>query len=67
MVPPVPPGLRPASAIGNYHVLWEAEWERVAPADPALLKHIGGDLYAVLAVWDLTELERAVLAGRFAE
>lgn len=24
----------------------------------------GGDLYAVVAVWDLTELERAVLAGR---
>lgn len=67
MVPPVPPALRPADNIGNYHVLWEAEWQRVAPADPALLKHIGGDLYAVLAVWDLTELERAVLAGRFNE
>lgn len=66
MVPPVPPGLRPADNIGNYHVLWEAEWQRVAPKDPALLKHIGGDLYAVLAVWDLTELERCVLAGRFA-
>ena len=65
MVPPVPPALRPADNIGNYHVLWEAEWQRVAPQDPALLKHIGGDLYAVLAVWDLTELERAVLAGRF--
>jgi hypothetical protein len=34
------------------------------PEDPALLKHIGGDLYAVLAVWNLTELERAVLSGR---
>lgn len=65
MVPPVPPALRPADNIGNYHVLWEAEWERVAPKDPALLKHIGGDLYAVLAVWDLTELERSVLGGRF--
>jgi hypothetical protein len=66
MVPPVPPALRPADNIGNYHILWEAEWQRVAPKDPALLKHISGDLYAVLAVWDLTELERAVLAGRFA-
>lgn len=65
MVPPVPPGLMPQFGLGNYHILWEAEWEQVAPRDPALLKHIGGDLYVVLAVWDLTELERTVLAGRF--
>lgn len=65
MVPPVPPGLQPADKIGNYHILWEAEWEHIAPKDPALLKHIGGDLYAVVAVWDLTLLERTVLAGRF--
>lgn len=65
MVPPVPPAFRPADKIGNYHLLWEAEWKREPPKDPALLKHIGGDLYAVLAVWDLTELERCVLGGRF--
>lgn len=65
MVPPVPPHHRPAASLGNYHVLFEAEWEEVAPKDPALLKHIGGDLYVVMAEWDLTELERAVLAGRF--
>ena len=64
MVPLVPPPLRPAHALRNYHVLWEADWQQAPPADPALLKHIGGDLYAVLAIWDLTELERAVLAGR---
>lgn len=67
MVPKVPPALRPPHSLANYHVLWEADW-RVAPGpppgDPALLKHIGGDLYAVLATWDLTEVERAVLAGR---
>lgn len=65
MVPPVPPGLMPKFGLGNYHVLYEAEWENIAPKDPALLKHIGGDLFVVLAVWDLTELERTVLAGRF--
>lgn len=65
MVPPVPPALRPHDSIGNYHILWEAEWQRVPPKDPALLKHIGGDLYVVLATWELTELERTVLAGRF--
>jgi len=67
MVPPVPPALRPADQIGNYHVLFEAEWQRVAPKDPALLKHLGGDLYVVLAIWNLTDLERTVLAGRFRE
>lgn len=65
MVPPVPPVHRPAASLGNYHILFEAEWEQVAPKDPALLKHIGGDLYVVCATWDLTELERTVLAGRF--
>jgi len=66
MVPPIPPTLRPPYGLGNYAILWEATWEKVPrpPGDPALLRHISGDLYAVLAIWDLTELERAVLAGR---
>jgi hypothetical protein len=36
----------------------------VAPRDPALLRHVRGDLWAVLATWDLTELERLVLTQR---
>jgi hypothetical protein len=66
MVPNVPPHLRPRFQFHNYHVLWEAEWARAPqpPRDPYLLKHVGGDLYAVLAAWDLTEVERAVLAHR---
>lgn len=67
MIPKVPPPLRPARGLSGYLVLWEAEWavnRPAAPRDPALLKRIGGDLYAVVAVWDLTELERAVLSGR---
>lgn len=67
MVPNVPPALRPQHALANYWTLFEVDkWERVPqpPGDPALLKHIGGDLYAVLAVWDLTPLEQAVLGGR---
>lgn len=63
LLPSVPPQHRPADSIANYHILWEAEWTDV-PKDPALLKHIGGDLYAVLAVWDLSPLEMAVLRGR---
>ena len=63
-VPMVPAGLRPAHALSNYFTLWEATWSRIAPKDPALLKDIGDGLYIVLAVWDLTELERAVIGLR---
>jgi len=44
-------------------ILWEADWQE-APVDPMLLLPLGGDLYAVEATWDLTELERAIIAGR---
>lgn len=66
MVPPVPPALRPAMSLDGYATMFEVdEWklDPKAPVDPALLKHIGGDLYAVVATWDLTDLERAVLDG----
>lgn len=69
MVPIVPPKHRPPRGLGNRLVLWQAEdwtWTRVPqpPGDPALLQPVGGDLYAVEATWDLTELERLVLMGR---
>lgn len=62
VVPNVPPQFRPLGALKRYHILWEADWKRV-PHDPMLLRYLGGELFAVLAVWDLTEVERAVLAG----
>lgn len=66
-VPPVPPALRPGPHARNYHILFEAEWRTEttprAAGDPALLKHLRGDLYAVLAVWDLTPVEKAALDG----
>jgi hypothetical protein len=64
MVPLVPIHLRPKRALGNYHILWEAEWRRVPPVDPMLLRRIGGDLWLVVAAWDLTEVERAAMATR---
>lgn len=66
MVPLIPPRHRPKPRrLRHCHILWEVEvWARVAPRDPALLRHIRGDLWAVLAVWDLTELERLVLTQR---
>lgn len=65
IVPTIPPQFRPAHyLLRNFHILWEAVWEPAPPHDPILLKRIGGHLYAVLAQWDLTELERAVLGAR---
>lgn len=76
MVPNVPPELRPRGkgtwrntpiSLRHFLVLWEVpEWEQAPqpPGDPALLRHLGGELYTVEAVWDLTPLEQAVLAGR---
>lgn len=67
MVPITPPRFRPRRPrrLSRCHVLWEVDhWQHEPPRDPALLRHIRGDLWAVLAVWNLTELERAVLAQR---
>jgi hypothetical protein len=68
IVPIIPPKLRPKrTRLSEFHVLFEAEWAvhtPPPPVDPALLRHLGGDLYAVVAVWELTEVERAVLALR---
>jgi hypothetical protein len=63
IVPSIPPEHRPPKdKLHLYHILWDADWKEV-PVDPFLLKHIRGDLYAVVAQWDLTPVERAVLAG----
>lgn len=59
--PHIPPSIRPAGDLTKYWILWEAAWDAV-PVDPWLLQRIDGMLFVVLAAWDLTELERAVLA-----
>ena len=66
LVPIIPPALRPKVNLTHFHTLWEVDqWQpSSAPGDPALLRHLGGELYVVVAVWDLTDLERAVLGGR---
>jgi len=64
MVPSIPPSLRPPHSFASYYILWEAVWEPIAPRDPMLLRPLGNNLYAVVAVWDLTDLERAVLNAR---
>jgi hypothetical protein len=59
-VPRTPPYVEPRP--GDL-ILWEASWTRVPRLDfdPALLEHIGGWLYLVREVWDLTEVERGAL------
>lgn len=65
IVPIIPLYLRPKKALSNYHILWEAEWRPIPPHDPLLLRRLGkGDLWLVLAQWDLTEVERAALQTR---
>jgi hypothetical protein len=71
MVPTVPVGTRVRlrkRGQGGWRgclILFEVDrWTPLEPpGDPALLRHIGGFLYTVEATWDLTDLERAVLAG----
>lgn len=63
IVPLIPPRHRPRFALSNYHILFEADWQD-APRDPILLRRVGGMLFAVLATWELTDLERAVLRRR---
>ncbi|RPJ83865.1 MAG: hypothetical protein EHM13_06415 [Acidobacteria bacterium] len=64
LVPIVPPHLHPRGALGNFHILWDAVWTPAPPKDPLLLRHLAGSLYAIVAHWDLTPLEQAVMRGR---
>jgi hypothetical protein len=67
-VPMIPAHIRPEKGKeSDWHILWEVEeWKNtrreITPdRDPYLLRHLGGSLYAVLAEWDLSELEQAVM------
>jgi hypothetical protein len=72
-VPVIPPEHRPATgALSEYSILWEVErWEALprpqrAPGDPMLLKPLAQTgLYAVMAHWDLTEIEKMVLGAMY--
>lgn len=65
IVPHIPPDIRPRRGLANYHILFEAIWEKAPPVDPILLRRIGqGDNWLVVAAWNLTEVERACMADR---
>lgn len=67
LVPIIPARLLPIikHKLSNYHILWEVEkWTPSPPKDPILLKLLTPNLAAVLATWNLTPLERAIIRGR---
>ena len=74
LVPMIPAAVRDeiprGTAVTSCHILWEVEqWSDTplgsqADRDPYLLRYLGGDLWTVLAEWNLTQLERSVMAGR---
>ncbi len=70
LLPMVPPEVRPKGQLKEYHILWEVNhWSkrsqsRIAPYDPILLKYLTGPLYVVMGTWNLTEVERCIVAGR---
>ena len=65
LVPKIPASIRPKGNLSNYYLLWEVEeWALVPPIDPYLLRRINKNMFVVVAGWDLTELERAVMKGR---
>lgn len=66
-VPLVPPQFRPKGSLSEYHLLFEAVWRTEPTRDPMLLRQIGARdslLFVVLAAWDLTPVEQAVLRAK---
>lgn len=64
-VPLIPAHLLPSGALKNYYILFEVEkWDEVPVAkDPFLLRRINSNCFLVLAEWDLTEVEQAIIRG----
>ena len=68
-IPTIPAKYYPQGTLERYYVLWEVEqwYEKsqipIPPIDPFLLKRLSPNLFVVLAEWDLTPLERAVIKG----
>lgn len=66
LVPSIPPEFYPENNLNRYYILWEVEqggWKQIPapPGDPLLLKRISKNLFAVMAAWELTDLEKAAL------
>lgn len=63
-VPLIPPQYAPKEKMDDLFILWEVDsWSPVAPVDPYLLRRLTNTHFVVLEGWDLTELERSVMAA----
>lgn len=64
--PVIPPQHRPPDSLSKFLLMWHVEeWKRVAPVDPMLLlpmETVPG-MAVVVAHWDLTPVERAVMGA----
>lgn len=58
--PYIPPYIR-RPRMTKYFVLWEATWFAIPKGDPYLLEKIDDNLFRVVAAWDISPLEAAVL------
>ena len=66
-VPIVPAHLLPEGSLENYYILWEVVkgWEKMPVVkDPFLLKRINANAFVVLAEWEITAIEQAIIRGR---
>lgn len=67
IVPIIPAKYIPNGQLHRYFILWEVEeWKPTPPKDPLLLRRLTKNLFAIMAAWDLTEIERAVIRGAIA-
>ena len=65
-LPIIPANYFPKGDLKNFYLLWEVDaWTEEPPHDPFLLKRVTKNIYLVLAAWELSEIERAVLKGAF--
>lgn len=64
-LPIIPPShIPPDYKLDNLHILWEVEkWAKVPSTDPLLLRRLSGPFFVVLAAWNLTPAEQAVMAA----
>ncbi len=62
-VPHIPPGIRPTIHLRNFHILFEVQNWKVYPVDPFLMRRIEGNLFIIVAEWELSELEAMLLGS----
>lgn len=61
-VPVIPAPFLPDGPLSKYYIMWEVDqWKPVPSRDPILLKRINKYVFAVLAMWDLTDLEMSIV------